>query len=183
MVVVSLTSYDRTATFAGTPLPRGLCTYPTAAFAWGHSTGAVPKVNSQRRAFVGRRGLTRPVSVCARRVAHFVARRGHWQACRDADACARPTSPRSRKAAAATAPQRAGVRAGDPASFAATSVIAFWLLRISTGVSSRVRDVLSSELIVDAEAAGYERRILSRPQRPRPEADTPTSGRPVRRSG
>ena len=43
------------------------------------------------------------------------------------------------------------------------------VVRARTGVLSRVTDVATSWLLVDAEAAGYERRPLSRPQRPRTE--------------
>ena len=88
---------------------------------------------------------------------------GHWQACRDADACARPTSLRSKKAAGAI----------PRVDFRRRVLVA----RMTTAVLCRVMDAVSNQLIVDAGAAGYERRTLSGPQGPRPQADMPARGR------
>jgi len=50
----------------------------------------------------------------------------------------------------------------------ATSVHAFSLHRVTTEVLSRGTDVASSQLVVDARSEGYERRPISRHERPHP---------------
>jgi hypothetical protein len=75
-------------------------------------------------------------------------------------------SPRSRKSGGAIHwPPESKTLRRRPAS---TSVNAFSLRRRTTGVLSRVTDVASSQLLVDARAEGYERRPISRHERPHP---------------
>ena len=77
-----------------------------------------------------------------------------------ADYTAKPEIGRSDSLAAGSATRRR-----RPAS---TSVHAFSLPRVTADVLSRVMDVASSQRLVDAPSDGYERRPISRHERPHP---------------
>jgi hypothetical protein len=88
--------------------------------------------------------------------------------CRVTAAYARPTPTASGNRAERRAPQRASVRAGDPAQSARLPPSAFELWRLSSNVLSRELDVASNQHLDARTASGYERGPISRPQHPRP---------------